>query len=50
MAITVRLPKRKEDDLVPFELKPDEKLKSGKAPLAVSEKETKLEDTKEESN
>lgn len=49
MAITVRLPKRKEEIIVPRELKLDEKLKSGKAPLA-SEKEIKTEDLIKESN
>jgi hypothetical protein len=46
MAITVNLPKPKEGILVPRELKPDEKLKSGKTPLATSEKEIKPEDIK----
>jgi len=50
MAITVRLPKQKEETLVPRELKLDEKLKSGKAPLASSEKEIKPEDLIKESN
>jgi len=49
MAITVRLPKQKEVTIVPQEHKPDEKLKSGKAPLA-SEKEIKPEDLIKESN
>jgi hypothetical protein len=50
MAITVNLPKQKEVPLVPRELKPDEKLKSGKAPLTSSEKEIKPEDVLKESN
>ena len=50
MAITIRLPKQKEDTIVPKELKPDEKLKSGKAPLALSEKDIKPEDLTKESN
>lgn len=50
MAITVRLPKQKEEIIVHRELKPDEKLKSGKAPLASSEKEIKPEDLIKESN
>jgi len=50
MAITVNLPKQKEETLVPRELKPNEKLAGVVNPLASSEKSIKPEELVKESN
>jgi hypothetical protein len=50
MAITVNLPKQKEETLVPRELKQEEKLVAVKAVNASSEKSIKPEDLIKESN
>lgn len=50
MAITVRLPKQKEEPVVPRELKPTEKLAGVKNPLASSEKPIKAEELVKESD